>query len=72
MDTLDIKEGGLTVDPNERESIANEVAKLEATIESCNRNVEEGDARAKAFRAKRTRCKQELAALNRKLRAGEE
>lgn len=55
------------MDDNEKDSILIRIAALESSIETCTANVEEGEAKAKAFRAKRTRCKQELATLKRRL-----
>lgn len=57
-----------SMDKNERESLENKKRDLEATLESCIKNIEDGEAKAKAFRDKRNRCKAELAAINRQLK----
>lgn len=56
------------MDDNERESIVNKIAEMEAAIEACTKNVDDGRAKANAFIAKRARLKKELTALNRRLK----
>jgi len=55
------------MDKNEREALENRVAPLEKTIEACTHTVDEAEKTAKAARAKKARCKVELAAIKKQL-----